>query len=67
MLRYWINQTVHVFRCTKNDLVFLYSFNPVKWYNILGEFILYSKSIFKIQKRIRVIMSSGRKDYAVSC
>ena len=63
MLDYWINYIVHVFRSTKNDLLFSCSFNSVTGYNILGE-LSYSKSIFKIQKRIRVIMTSGRK---VSC
>jgi hypothetical protein len=55
MLHYWINQTVHVFRYTKNDLVFLYSFNPVKWYNILGELSYIVKAFSKFRKELGLL------------
>ena len=60
MLCNQMSQIIHVFKNSKTGIC---PFSFIIWYNILGEFVLYSKSIFKIQKRIiRFITAYGRRD-----
>ena len=50
MLCNHINQTIHVFRSTKNGFFFVCSFNSIIWYNILGGIHLIVKVFSKFRK-----------------